>query len=277
MQSLDRHRAATIASPLGRIVADGRPGCCSRRCRPCSAAAPSIVVRERPILDRSLCTRSRNTVTPSDRRGPGPDPGRGRARPAASRVGDHVLPRRRLQGPAAGPGRGGFDAARPGRVEGAQGVYRRAIEYMLETAHRQAKAENGSWTDVLARAGIGVQGRVAPVRSGQVGRGPADPPVRDQGIPPSGRARGARGARRRATWIRCREMGRAGGRDHRCPGRPVRGPLPQVALPGGLGRPAARARAPNEPLAVLELHDPVLHARPALAVGPRRPELAPGL
>src|SRR5271165_5084646 len=43
---------------------------------------------------------------------------------------------------------------------GAQGIYRRAIEYALETAHRQAAVEGTTWTDILARAGIGVQGRV---------------------------------------------------------------------------------------------------------------------
>jgi hypothetical protein len=43
---------------------------------------------------------------------------------------------------------------------GAQGIYRRAIEYALETTHRQAMVEGISWTEFLARAGIGVQGRV---------------------------------------------------------------------------------------------------------------------
>jgi pimeloyl-ACP methyl ester carboxylesterase len=44
---------------------------------------------------------------------------------------------------------------------GAQGVYRRAIEYMLEAAHRQALADKVSWTEVLAQAGISVQGRLS--------------------------------------------------------------------------------------------------------------------
>jgi pimeloyl-ACP methyl ester carboxylesterase len=43
----------------------------------------------------------------------------------------------------------------------AQGVYRRAIEYALETAHRRALKEGVPWTDVLARAGIRVEGKLA--------------------------------------------------------------------------------------------------------------------
>ncbi len=45
-------------------------------------------------------------------------------------------------------------------ASGAQGIYRRAIEYMLETSHRQAMVEGISWTELLARAGVGVRGRV---------------------------------------------------------------------------------------------------------------------
>ncbi|MFO0888796.1 MAG: alpha/beta fold hydrolase [Isosphaeraceae bacterium] len=47
-------------------------------------------------------------------------------------------------------------AARP-----AQGVYRRAIEYTLETAYRQATVEGVPWTEVLARSGIRVEGRLS--------------------------------------------------------------------------------------------------------------------
>ena len=49
----------------------------------------------------------------------------------------------------------------------AQGIYRRAIEYMLETTHRQAMVEGVSWTEFLARAGIGVQGRVGLYEAAQ--------------------------------------------------------------------------------------------------------------
>ena len=49
-----------------------------------------------------------------------------------------------------------IDAAR-----GGQGVYRRAIEYILEAANRQATRTGSNLTDVLAAAGIGVRGRVS--------------------------------------------------------------------------------------------------------------------
>lgn len=41
----------------------------------------------------------------------------------------------------------------------AQSVYRRAIEYALITADRQAKVKKVSWIEVLAQSGIGVTGR----------------------------------------------------------------------------------------------------------------------
>ena len=46
-------------------------------------------------------------------------------------------------------------------AKGGQGIYRRAIEYILETANRQAARTGGNWTDVLAAAGISVRGRVS--------------------------------------------------------------------------------------------------------------------
>ena len=120
----------------------------------------SIVVRERPILDANLY-EARNTVTPPtaealaliqagvalDRQHP--EWAITYFRDAAIRV----LPQALDEGVSTG-----LDLA---ESNGAQGVYRRAIEYLLETAHRQAKSENGSWADVLARTGIGVQGRVS--------------------------------------------------------------------------------------------------------------------
>src|SRR4051794_17706649 len=120
----------------------------------------SIVVRERPILDTNLY-EARNTVTPPtaealaliqagvalDRQHP--EWAITYFRDAAVRV----LPQALDEGVSTG-----LDLA---ESNGAQGVYRRAIEYLLETAHRQAKSEDGSWADVLARTGIGVQGRVS--------------------------------------------------------------------------------------------------------------------
>ncbi len=44
---------------------------------------------------------------------------------------------------------------------GAQSTYRRAIEYALITVDRQAKKEKVPWTEILARSGIGVEGKVS--------------------------------------------------------------------------------------------------------------------
>jgi pimeloyl-ACP methyl ester carboxylesterase len=44
---------------------------------------------------------------------------------------------------------------------GAQSTYRRAIEYALIAVDRQAKAQKVPWTEILARSGIGVEGKVS--------------------------------------------------------------------------------------------------------------------
>ena len=46
-------------------------------------------------------------------------------------------------------------------ITGARLVYRRAIEYALQTADRVARNEGSQWTDVLAREGIAVRGTVS--------------------------------------------------------------------------------------------------------------------
>ncbi|APW61406.1 esterase/lipase family protein [Paludisphaera borealis] len=44
---------------------------------------------------------------------------------------------------------------------GAQSTYRRAIEYALVSVDRQAKTQKVPWTEILARSGIGVEGKVS--------------------------------------------------------------------------------------------------------------------
>jgi pimeloyl-ACP methyl ester carboxylesterase len=50
----------------------------------------------------------------------------------------------------------------PAAEPGAQATYRRAIEYAVLAAQRQAQAEGISWTEALARGGIAVRGVVGP-------------------------------------------------------------------------------------------------------------------
>ncbi len=79
---------------------------------------------------------------------------------------------------------------------GAQGIYRRAIEYTLETTHRQAKVEGISWTEFLARAGIGVHGRVGLYEAARWEEALPTRRFRSSGLPPSrgpGRSRCPRG------------------------------------------------------------------------------------
>ena len=152
--------------------------------------------------------------------------------------------------------------------KGAQGVYRRAIEYVLETVHRQAKSREWPWTDVLARSGIGVQGRVSvyeparweevlPTRrfevkgfrqtDGQGGLGA--PVVIHLTLPASGSRHRWRGARRRTDPSERHFPDDLTGRPRPCFG------------PAGRGRAARRPRAAR----------PGARARHALAVGPGRP------
>ncbi|QEH32150.1 Alpha/beta hydrolase family protein [Aquisphaera giovannonii] len=122
----------------------------------------SIVIHERPVLDRSA--RDRGPVPPG-----GASPG-----DAESLLQRGMEQDRRHPGLAIVSFRDAALAALPRVAEegvstridiaaarGAQGTYRRAIEYALEAAHREAAAEGLRWTEVLARAGIGVQGRIS--------------------------------------------------------------------------------------------------------------------
>jgi len=120
----------------------------------------SIVIHDRPVLDRtSLQLRTATTPPPSEalallQAGAALD----QKHPewAVTYYRDaalSALPRVLSEGVST---RLDIESAR-----GAQSVYRRAIEYLLETAHREASASGASWTDVLYRAGIGVRGRLS--------------------------------------------------------------------------------------------------------------------
>jgi pimeloyl-ACP methyl ester carboxylesterase len=219
----------------------------------------SIVVKERPILDTSLY-EARNTVTPPtaealaliqagvalDRQHP--EWAITYFRDAAIRV----LPQALEEGVSTG-----LDLA---DSRGAQGVYRRAIEYLLETAHRQAKSENGSWADVLARTGVGVQGRVSVY---DATRWEEVLPTRRFEIKGLRHTRGQGGLGAPVVAHLTRE-GKWGEVPTETTGTLV--DRSEVHFPKSLFRAATAVLRPgtaaNEPLAVLELKDPVLQPDP---------------
>jgi pimeloyl-ACP methyl ester carboxylesterase len=143
-----------------------------------------------------------------------------------------------------------IDAAR-----GAQGIYRRAIEYTLETAHRRAASTGVHWTDVLAAAGIGVKGRVSVYEA-----------ARWEEVLPTRRyevqgfhhrwGRGGIGAPVVTHLTRSGKWGE--------PATETSGMLTEPCerhFPKSLYRAASATlrpgSGPGEPIAVLELHDPV--------------------
>ncbi len=139
----------------------------------------------------------------------------------------------------------------------AQGVYRRAIEYMLETAHRQAQAEGSSWTDVLARTGIGVRGRVGIY---EAARWEEALPTRRFDVK-GFRHRAGRGGAGAPVVVCLTRSGRWGE-----PATETSGALVEPCeahFPRTLYRAAAATLrtgvGPDEPQAVLDLHDPVRH------------------
>jgi pimeloyl-ACP methyl ester carboxylesterase len=143
-----------------------------------------------------------------------------------------------------------IDAAR-----GAQAIYRRAIEYTLETAHRRAASTGVHWTDVLAEAGIGVQGRVSLY---EASRWEEVLPTRRfdvQGF----RHRWGRGGIGAPVVAHLTRSGKWGE-----PATDTTGMLTEpceMHFPRSLYRAASAilrpGSGPGEPIAVLELHDPV--------------------
>jgi pimeloyl-ACP methyl ester carboxylesterase len=139
---------------------------------------------------------------------------------------------------------------------GAQGIYRRAIEYTLETTHRQAMVEGTSWTEFLARAGIGVQGKlglyeaarwdeVLPTRRFQV-----------QGFRHQS-GQGGIGAPVVACLTRSGKWGETETETTGALTEPCEAHFPKTLYRAASAelRPGV---GPGEPVAILELHDPVL-------------------
>ena len=254
MQSLDRHRA-------GRSLRSAE-GSLSRISALLLAVLPtvlggcaSIVIHERPVLDRTMvqpgsaATASTSEAAALLEAGVAldkkhPDWAITYYRDAALKA----LPEIPAEGVSS---QLEIEAAR-----GAQGTYRRAIEYILETAHRQAKVGNVPWTEVLDRAGIGVQGRLSLYEAARWEEVLPTRRFEVQGFHHQA-GQGGIGAPVVASLIRTGNWGE-----------------PVADHPGGLTEPCKKyfpksmSRAasavlrpgsgPDEPLAVLELHDPVL-------------------
>ena len=140
---------------------------------------------------------------------------------------------------------------------GAQGIYRRAIEYTLETTHRQAKVEGISWTEFLTRAGIGVHGRVGLYEAARWEEALPTRRFEVQGFRHHV-GRGGLGAPVVLSLTRSAKWGETATETTGALIEPCEAHFPQT-----LYREAAATlrpgSGPGEPLAVLELHDPVLH------------------
>ena len=130
------------------------------------------------------------------------------------------------------------------RTPEAQHAYRRAIEYLIVTADQIAKNEQIPWTEALGRAGIAVQGKISDF----------DPVSWNEALPTRGFevegflhniARGGLGA----PLVLKRSPPETTGQSNHY--------FPSVHFKSAtaLLRPA---KSPDGPLAVLELHDPVL-------------------
>jgi pimeloyl-ACP methyl ester carboxylesterase len=139
---------------------------------------------------------------------------------------------------------------------GAQGIYRRAIEYTLETAHRQATVEGISWTEFLARAGIGVRGRVGLYEAARWEEALPTRRFEVKGF----RHQSGQGGVGAPVVVFLTRSGKWGE-----PATETTGALTEpceVHFPKTLYRAASATLRPGsgagEPLAVLELHDPVL-------------------
>jgi pimeloyl-ACP methyl ester carboxylesterase len=215
----------------------------------------SIVIHERPILDRS-------TIRPGS--GPAASGSDAAALLEAGAALDKNHPDwaltyyrdAALRALPEIPGEGVSSQLEIESARGAQGTYRRAIEYILETAHRQSKVEHVHWTEVLARTGIGVEGRLSLYEA-----------TRWEEVLPTRRfevkgfhhqaGQGGIGAPVVASLVRTGNWGE-----------------PPSDHPGGLAEPCKKyfpksmyraasavlrpGSGPDEPLAVIELHDPVL-------------------
>ena len=231
--------------------------------------APSIVIHDRPILDRtSLETPSAALPAPAEplalvQAGVALDKKHPEwaityYRDAALKVLPHVVSE------GVSP-KLDIDAAK-----GGQGIYRRAIEYLLETANRQATRTRGNWTDVLAAAGISVKGRVSVY---EAARWEDALPMRRFEVQGFRHQAGQGGivARWSCTW-----SGRAtGARPSQTTGELIE-PC-EMHFPKTLYRAASATlrpgSGPGEPIAVLELHDPVHDPAMTWQAAPNAPGL----
>ena len=156
-------------------------------------------------------------------------------------------------------------------ARGAQSVYRRAIEYLLETAHREASANGASWTDVLYCAGIGVRGRLSLYDAAR-----CDEVLPTRRFEVKGfryrHGQGGIGAPVVAHLTRSGSWGDAtpeisGNLTEPC----------EAHFPRSLYRSAAAVlrpgSGPGEPLAILELHDPIRQVDMTWQNGPGGPRL----
>lgn len=126
---------------------------------------------------------------------------------------------------------------------GAQAAYRRAIEYALLTAHQQAQERGRHWTDVLHDAGIGVRGDVGGFPPEQWSEA-----VPARAFDVSGlRNRIERGGLGAPLVLTRRRVDEEGPLDHYFPRLHYQAATAMIRAGSG----------PNEPPAVLELHDPV--------------------
>jgi pimeloyl-ACP methyl ester carboxylesterase len=253
MRRFDWGGGGTLENPARRLLA--RPGWLFVMTVPVMlGGCASIVIRDRPVLDRtSLQLRTATTPPPADAMAllqAGAALDRKHPEWAVTYYRDaalRALPQVFSEGVST---RLDIESAR-----GAQSVYRRAIEYLLETAHREASDNGASWTDVLYRAGIGVRGRLSLYDAAR-----CDEVLPTRRFEVKGfryrHGQGGLGAPVVAHLTRSGSWGEAipeisGNLTEPC----------EAHFPRSLYRSAAAVLrpgcGPGEPLAVLELHDPV--------------------
>ncbi|WP_261357718.1 esterase/lipase family protein [Aquisphaera insulae] len=280
MSGIDRHGRRRprlrLALSLPLLAAASLAGCAS------------IVIHERPILDRSILDRA-----PARRGGASPGDAESLLEAGMEQDARHpesalvsyrdaalaALPRIPEEGVST---RIDIAASRA-----AQGTYRRAIEYALETTHREASREGVPWTNVLARAGIGVRGRISlydatrcddilPTRRYEVsgfhhelGGGGVGAPV----VAHVTRA-GTWGGQSSPVAEQVAKVARLGAPDPEV--RSVFDSPCERHFPKSLyyaGSVIIRPGGPGEPPAVLELRDPVRECTPRWQIEPGGPNL----
>ncbi|MGC8643538.1 MAG: esterase/lipase family protein [Isosphaeraceae bacterium] len=140
-------------------------------------------------------------------------------------------------------------------ARGGQGIYRRAIEYMLETVNRQATRTGSNWTDILAAVGISVRGRVSVYQAARWGDVLPTRRFEVKGFHHQA-GQGGIGAPVVVHLTRAGDWGEASPQTTGNLTEPC-----EMHFPKTLYRSASATlrpgSGPGEPIAVLELHDPV--------------------